>query len=156
MPRLWHLFTAEYDFQTKKIPFLDVQISIENGKFVTDLFKKETAVCQYLLLSSCHPAHQTKSIIYSLAFRLRRLCSNDETFETRLQELKNDLISRQYHPKLVDLEFLKARKVTRAQALIKVSKTKTNRSILALTYHPGLPSVSRAIRKHYNVMVSLS
>ena len=63
-------FTSTYDVETKSIPFLDTWVTLKEGKFITDLFKKPTARCQYLLPSSCHPLHQTTSIIYSLAYRL--------------------------------------------------------------------------------------
>ena len=36
---------AEYDVETKTIPFLDLSVSIKDGKIVTDLYKKDTAVC---------------------------------------------------------------------------------------------------------------
>ena len=117
-------FTSTYDVQTKSIPFLDMWVTLKNGKFVTDLFKKPTARCQYLLPSSCHPLHQTTSIIYSLAYRLRRICSDNETFELRLSELKADLLSRNYSGKIIDSEIKKARKITREEALKKVPKKK--------------------------------
>ena len=55
-------FTATYDTTTKTIPFLDMSVSINvDGLLETDLFKKETAKVQYLLRSSCHPGHITKT-----------------------------------------------------------------------------------------------
>jgi len=41
-------FTSTYDIQTKAIPFLDLWVTLKEGKFTTDLFKKSTAKCQYL------------------------------------------------------------------------------------------------------------
>ena len=108
------------------MPFLDLQVTLENGKLVTDLYKKSTAVYQYLLPSSCHPGHITKNIIYSLAYRLRRICSTDEKFELRLSELKADLLSRQYHLKFIDEAFGRARSVLRSEALKKVVKEPKN------------------------------
>ena len=42
---------------TKSIPFLDTKLYIEDGKITTDLYRKPTDRCMYLLPSSCHPAH---------------------------------------------------------------------------------------------------
>ena len=146
-------FTSTYNTETRSVPFLDMTVSIEDGQFVTDLYKKETAVCQYLLPSSCHPGHQTRNIPYSLAYRLRRICSKEALFEHRLKELKSDLLSRQYNYKIIMEAFDRARKIPRAEALKKVEKTPSQREVFALTYHPGLPSVTNLVRKHWSVMV---
>ena len=65
--------------------FLDLQISIQARKFETDLFRKETSKPRALLPSSAHPGHITYNIVYSMAFRLLRICSEESTFEKRLQ-----------------------------------------------------------------------
>ena len=104
-------FTAEFNATTKQVPFLDTMVSVNEGVISTDLYKKPTAVAQYLLPSSCHPGHITKNIPYSLAYRLRRICSTDQLFEERLLELKNDLLNRNYHHKIIDQAFERARQV---------------------------------------------
>ena len=48
-------FTSNYSFTS--IPFLDVNVSLINGKLTTDLYTKPTDKHQYLLQSSCHPKH---------------------------------------------------------------------------------------------------
>ena len=78
------------------IPFLDTSCQIDQGKIVTDLYRKKTDRNQYLLTSSCHPAHVTENIPYSLAMRIVRICSLPEARESRFQELKNLLSSRDY------------------------------------------------------------
>ena len=76
------------------IPFLDTSISIEDDTIITDLYKKETDRNQYLLTSSCHPAHVTNNIPYSLALRIVRICSKEEDREKRFSELKQMLLDR--------------------------------------------------------------
>ena len=78
--------------QTGSVPFLDTRVSIKGGKFSTDLYKKPTDRCQYLLPSSCHPAHIAKNIPYNLAYRILRICSEPEDLKKRLGELKNLLM----------------------------------------------------------------
>ena len=68
--------------------FLDLNIKIENGKISTDLYRKETDKPTALLPSSAHPGHITPNIVYSMAFRLLRICSTETKFEVRLKELK--------------------------------------------------------------------
>ena len=149
-------FTSTYNIQTKSVPFLDLTITIQNGLFVTDLYKKETAICQYLLPSSCHANHQWKNTIYSLALRLRRICSTEESFEKRLEELKTDLLSRNYHLKFINEAFARAHAIKRVDALKKVEPKVTDREIFSVTYHPHLPSVSKVLRKYWEVMCSQS
>ena len=93
-------FTSSYS--STCIPFLDVMVSLVNGEIVTDLYTKPTDKHQYLLQSSCHPVHTKRTIPFSLALRLRRICSSDETFALRTTELIQYLNNRGYN-----LSFLK-------------------------------------------------
>ena len=147
-------FTATYDINTRTIPFLDMQVSINEAGFVeTDLYRKETTRCQYLLPSSCHPGHITKNIPYSLAYRLLRICSAREKFMQRLEELRKDLMSRSYNTKVVSSAFDRVCLIKREDALKRVSREASKREPFVLTYHPALPSVSKMVRKHWKVMV---
>ena len=126
-----------------------MQVSIDdNGYIQTDLYTKETAKCQYLLPSSCHPSHVSKSIPYSLGYRLLRICSRHEDFVKRLKELKEDLLTRKYHPQIIDKAFNKVRKINRKKAIEKVTKGKEQMTTLVTEYHPNLPSLAKIVRKH--------
>ena len=48
-------FTCDHSFTS--IPFLDVNVSLHNGKIVADLYTKPTDKNRYLPLLSCHPAY---------------------------------------------------------------------------------------------------
>ena len=74
-------------FSRTDIPFLDVHVHLRNGHIETDLHVKPTDKHQYLLKSSCHPSHTKRSLSYSMALRLRRICSTDELFNKRLNNL---------------------------------------------------------------------
>ncbi|CAC5419811.1 unnamed protein product [Mytilus coruscus] len=61
-------FTMEYN--SNKLPFLDILI-IKNGTNIeTDIFYKPTDSKQYLLFTSCHPKHTRVNIPYNLAKRI--------------------------------------------------------------------------------------
>ena len=70
-------FTAEWS----KIPinFFDVTVSLREGITETDLYVKLTDSCQYLQSSLCHPFYCKKSVPYSQALRLNRICSDKLT-----------------------------------------------------------------------------
>ena len=53
-------FTHELSNTT--ISFLDTSSSLSEGELSTDVYSKPTDTNQYLLPSSCHPPHVTKSI----------------------------------------------------------------------------------------------
>ena len=147
-------FTMTYNTTTKSVPYLDTQVSINESGFIeTDLYKKSCAKVQYLLPQSCHPSHICRNIPFSLGYRLLRICSSEATFTQRLEELKEDLISRCYHVKVIQEAFDRLKEVTRSDALKKVTREqKTPRDVLSITYHPGLPQISKLISKHHTVM----
>ena len=99
------------------IQFLDTSCKIIEGKIITDLYRKETDRNQYLLPSSCHPAHVTDNIPFSLALRIVRICTLQEDREKRFTELKDLLLSRDYKPKVIDSAIQKARNIPREEAL---------------------------------------
>ena len=149
-------FTSEYDYDNKTVAFLDMSISIDQGKIVTDLHKKDTARVQYLLPSSCHPGHVTKNIPFSLGYRLLRICSDHTRFLTRLEELKSDLLSRSYNPKVVDDAFRRVKMIPRSEALKKVERKSSDRECFVIEYHPALPSITTCVRRHWAVMTGQS
>ena len=60
----------------------------------------------------CYYYEQLVQHVYSMAFRLLRICSTAKSFEFRLNELKNNsLIPRGYKPKIVDCQFDRVRKL---------------------------------------------
>ena len=59
-------FTHEYSNSLhQSLPFLDVQVHL-NNQIETDLRTKPTDKHQYLLKTSCHPAHTKRTIPFSL------------------------------------------------------------------------------------------
>ena len=141
--------------------FLDMKISIKDGKISTDLFRKETSKPTALLPSSAHPGHIIHNVVYSMAFRLLRICSSEEVFEKRLLELKKDfLIPRNYNAKVVDAQFKRVKnlpgesyKEKRNEALKKKEAKKDvggKRVIAPMTFNPALPNFGQIFSKHFN------
>ena len=147
-------FTTNYNFKERSVSFLDVNVTINKGKFITDLHKKDTQVCQYLLPSSCHPPHISKNIPYSLGYRLLRICSDKLTFEIRLAELKEMLVKRNYNPRSIDCAFEKLRSIERDLALEKVKKSCNNKITAVFPFDPRLPSIPSVINRHLDLMRS--
>ena len=113
--------------------------------------------------SSAHPGHITPNIVYSMAFRLLRICSKEDSFEDRLAELKKDfLIPRGYKPKVIDHQFDRVRGLSgntfeekRIFSLKKQEKLDKNkdRVIVPVDFNPHMAKPGDVLRKHYNAMV---
>ena len=68
------------------------------------MYKKPTDTNLYLLPSSCHQPETTKSIPFSLALRITRICSKPEAREKRYSELKHMLLERDYKSSSIDAD----------------------------------------------------
>ena len=135
------------------VNFLDVTVKISEGKISTDLYTKPTDKHLYLLPSSCHPRHCTRSIPKSQALRLRRICSDDATFETRSSELSEHLTKRGYKKPIIKRVIEETRKINRNDTLRYKNKDKPNtRTPLVVTYHPDLPPLAQIVNKHFSIL----
>ena len=90
---------------------------LADDKVAVDLYTKPTDSHQYLLPTSCHPPHCSKNIPYSLALRIRRICSDDETFEKRSKDLSEQLKQRGYQKQVIDQAIEKVRHMERQYLL---------------------------------------
>lgn len=137
------------------IPYLDTSLSIRNGRINSDLYRKPTDRCQYLLPQSCHPPHCPDNIPFSLALRIVRICTDMSERDMRLQELKDMLLARNYKNNLINAAIDKALKIPRAEAIKKViRKQDPDRVVFSIMYDPRLPSISHILNKHYRTMVT--
>ena len=54
-------FTCSYNIKDRSTTFLDTLVTLTDSDIATDLYRKPTDRVQYLLPSSCHPAHIGKT-----------------------------------------------------------------------------------------------
>ena len=83
-----------------QINFLDVTVSLENGKIETDLYVKPTDTHLHLHSSSCHPYHCKNGIPYSQTLRLNKICSDSISFDKKCNDLERWLLERGYKEKV--------------------------------------------------------
>ena len=138
------------------VPFLDVIVSLHNGTIETDLYTKPTDQHQHLLSSSCHSQHIKKAIPFSLALRLRRICSTEAKFALRLNELRTYLLAWGYGNTFLDSQFKRATNISRTEALRTNCHDSTDRLPFVVTYNPSLPHISNILRKHFHILQLLS
>ena len=138
------------------VPFLDTSCSISNGKIILDLYRKPTDRNRYLLPDSCHPYSNIKNIPLSLAIRIVRICSEENSRELRFSELREMLLDRNYPIGIVNAAINKARAIPRAVAIRKVVRENTTvrRPVFVVSWDPRLPSLSAITQRHWRSMVS--
>ena len=78
----------------------------------------QTNINTYYIRQSCHPMHIKRAIPFSLAPRLRRICSTNETFTLRTNGLIDYLYKLGYNRALFpSTEIQRVNNITRAEAL---------------------------------------
>ena len=133
-------FTA--DWSKEKANFLDVEVTLNNGVLSTDLFVKPSDTHQFLFPTSCHPYHCKKGIPYSQTLGPNRICSDNNNFDKRCNELESWLLEKGYSAKMVRKQVLRAREHSRESLLEKV-KSESNQDKLTfnITYYPAFQNV---------------
>ena len=84
---------------------------------LADVFVKSTDTNQYLHAASCHVYHSKKFTPYSQALRFNRICSKNQSFDKRCNDLEVWLKNHGYNENLVTQQILKARKRRRTELL---------------------------------------
>ena len=89
------------DWTKVSINFSDITVSIAEGIIETDAHVQPTDSRKHLLSFSCHAFYCKKGIPYSQALRRNRICSNNEFFNKRRNQLKKYQLERGYSEKMV-------------------------------------------------------
>ena len=71
-----------------KLSLLDIEVSRENGKFVTTVYRKPTFSGVYTHFESFLPTVYKFGMVYTLVYRCFRICSDSTKFHEELSLLK--------------------------------------------------------------------
>ena len=139
------------NFSQTHVSFLDVLITKDiNGNLETGLYTKPTDAHLYLHYDPFHPLQQKKSIPFSQAIRLRRICSTPDRYREATDMLYQNLTVRGYPKRMVrnalDQAFLMNR-TTLLQLRTPSSDKRTNRIPFIITYNPSVDKVLKT-NKH--------
>ena len=146
---------VNHNFTTKQVDFFDMTIWVDDiGTIQTTLYTKPGRVVQYLSPSSSHPSHITQNIPYSLAYRLRRLESLGQKFETNLNQLKKELSQRGYKKNSIQMAFTRVRALSRTSTLEKVVKQPESRLTLVIPFDKRLPNISGILHHRWQCLIS--
>ena len=84
------------------MPFLDVNVFRENGKFAINVYRKETFTGVYTNFSSFIPLEHKFGLVYTLLHRCFCLLSNMSKFHFEIEKLKEILLSNGYSNNFFD------------------------------------------------------
>ena len=138
-----------YESSEKNVAFLDLNVKLSNGSITTNLHIKPTDRHQYLHFSSAHPDHTKRSIVYSQALRVSRICSFEKDFKRHTREMKSWFLNRGYPEWLINKEIGKVKHQPNVSTR---TKNKTQGVPLVITYHPLFKTFGSIIRKHLNIL----
>ena len=104
----------------------------------------------YLLPQSSHHPSLYRNIPFSVALRLRRICSHDDWFDEQLEEYHKVFKRRKYKNSVIRKGFDQTKNTSRSDALLSKSITNdTKRNlVLIMDYHPNLKDLPKLIKNH--------
>ena len=124
------------------------------GELKADLFVKPTDTHQFLDPTSCHPYHCKKARPYSQALRFNRICSDNETFDRRCNDLEKWLMERGYNEKMIRTQILSAREHSRNDLLEKEKQQMSERKrTFNITYYAAFRNV-RSIMEELHILLT--
>lgn len=147
--------TIKFDAKHSKttVEFLDTRIyKSKDGKLQTTLYTKPTDRQSYLHNKSYHPKSCKRSIAYSQALRIKKICSDPTEFEIHAHKLSKKLVERGYTTEVINEEISKARHRSRSELLKPKDAAETGKNILTVTYNKNLPNFKKAIDDNWKIL----
>ena len=138
----------KFQYSTELVEFLDLQIYLEGGKLKTNLFIKPSNQQLYLDYFSNHPPPCKEGIIYGQAVRILERCSESNSADIHLDNLKAKLIERNYPENLIKQKFSKAKKKSRTDLIFQQrrSRKEDDKVRLIFTHNEGNPPLHKWVR----------
>ena len=146
----------KYTFSTQLVNFLDTTICTNStGKLESDLYIKPTDRTLLLHQTSFHPQSCKDAIIYSQALRYRRIITDNDLLQKRLNDLLITLVHRGYKKETIQTAFNKALQHTQNDLLYKSENNQKNNSpIFSIPYNNNTKYIAQILRKHWNIIVN--
>ena len=145
----------DYEISQTEVNFLDTTVYIDKQNTLrTKLYRKPTDRQNYLHIKSEHPPSLKRSIPYSQALRLRKICYEEEDLRKSCKNLVETFVKRGYQEEKVIEQVNKAIKIPRTD-LLKEKDTKKitqQRIPLVIPYNRTNPPVKDIIMKHWNIL----
>ena len=131
-----------YESSKKSIAFLDLDVSLYNGRLESTVHVKPTDRHHCLHYLSSHPEHTRRSIVFSQTSLVSRICSHEKDFRDHCLQMRSWFVRRKYPEKLIDNEMKKVRFFP-----ANVQNKKREKGVpFVVTSHPILNSLNKIIK----------
>jgi hypothetical protein len=150
-----HGLEWEFSERSNEVVFLDMTITIKNGKYETSMYAKPLALHLYLPPHSAHPPGCTVGLIMGNVLRIYQLCSREQDVARELRAFYHRLRDRGHQDSRLlpifkkaianAIEYINTPDETRQLQRLEKEAAAQRRVFLHLPYHPAQPS-SREIQ----------
>ena len=143
----------DYKSDCKQIEFLDTLIyKDQQNKLQTTLFRKSSDRQNFLNAKLEHPYSLKKSIPYSQALRIRRICSTFQEYHSHSRKLIEQFVNKGYKKDVVTQQIQKVDQLDRKQLLHQQKRHDKQCIPLSVTYSRSLPNLKDIITKHWHIL----
>ena len=132
-------FKFTQEISEYQVSFLDTVVKLSNNKIITDLYSKPTDSHNYLRYESAHPQRCKDSIPYSQFLRIRRICSELNSYDAHILSLTPYFLKQNYPIELLKEAAILARSQDRKALLTPKPDTEDkgeDQIFLITRYHP--------------------
>lgn len=95
----------EWNYSTTNLAYLDVDVSIQGGQLVTNLYRKRLNKHMYIPYSSAHPHHVKKAFVKAERSRIALICSTPDLVRSNEYDFRCSLHRRGYPKTVLDSWF---------------------------------------------------
>ena len=145
-------FTSEESRQDGSVPFLDMLIiPQEDGRFNTTIYRKPTHTDMYLQWDSQHPISSKYSVVGTLHYRAKTVCSNSSLLHQEEEHLHKVFRRCKYPTWALNRVKMKMRSTTQKNKNQNKNTKHENcqQPYIVVPYYQGLSeSVKRTCNKH--------
>lgn len=158
----WHGLRWKCETPSTSVDFMDLTISLVDGRLETTLFEKAMNLYLYLPPHSSHPSGVFTGLIFGQVLRVRRLCTHKRDADNKIMEFFHRLLARGHTQETIGPLFDKAE--ANAKAYLQLSQEDKealkqqkasdayHQIFLHLQYHPDDPQ-SRDIQRLWREQV---
>ena len=104
----WHGLKWDCETPSLSVNFMDLTISIEDGRAITTLYEKKRNLYLYIPPHSSHPKGVLTGLVFGQILRVRRLCSNKADADAKIQQFFSRLLARGHSRETLIPLFIKA------------------------------------------------
>ena len=132
-----------------RVPYLDVEVYEKDGQWHTSLHSKHTNLHAYLHPTSYHPKHIVQNIPMMVAFRIRRICSEDTEYWAAAKEYTDVFFARRGYPRALVLKAFRLAGARNRKQLLESKQRKTldEHQVLCVFPYAKRPNVGAILRR---------